>query len=345
MVHETPSREAWHYRPDTGADAFILVPILCSAVIAGALWMTSGAPRASEKSHEIASVEAETAPASTAEALVPWRAAPPAGSMATSTAPPPRRRDGPFTLMPDAPQLRSGPAFISLLGDAVNDKQFWLSNHANDGSFQGGDWKAANVVGSADGMELVVAETGNKAKPYSLSEVQTHGFYGYGRYEVVMRPSKGSGLVSSFFTYTGPYHGDPHDEIDIEFLGADTTAIHLNYYHFGKHGKSAIFQLPFDAAEADHLYAFDWKPEGIFWYVDGRLIYNTLPGDPQVPRTAGKILFSNWTGTKQMQAWHGKPNFGREASAHYSCISYTPLGENTRRCSDVFRAEPLRQGD
>ncbi|MEZ5947370.1 MAG: family 16 glycosylhydrolase [Hyphomonas sp.] len=275
------------------------------------------------------------------------RGASPAASAgkAQSGRPVARRRDGPFTLAPEAPMLRSGPAFISLLGDSLNEKFLWLSNHSNDGSFQGGDWKAANVTMGADGTRLGVVATGDKAKPYSLAEVQTRASYGYGRYEVVMRPSKGSGLVSSFFTYTGPYQGDPHDEIDIEFLGSDTTAIHLNYYHKGKRGQSAIFQLPFDAAEADHLYAFDWKPEGIFWYVDGRLIYNTLPGDPQVPQTAGKIMFSNWTGIPKMQAWHGKPDFGHEASAYYACISFTPLGENTRRCSDVFQAEPLPQGN
>ena len=41
-----------------------------------------------------------------------------------------------------------------------------------------------------------------------------------------MQPGRGSGLVTALFTYTGPYAGDPHDEIDIEFLGKDLTKIH-----------------------------------------------------------------------------------------------------------------------
>lgn len=33
-----------------------------------------------------------------------------------------------------------------------------------------------------------------------------------------MKPTKNTGTVSSFFTYTGPAHGTQWDEIDIEFL-------------------------------------------------------------------------------------------------------------------------------
>jgi endo-1,3-1,4-beta-glycanase ExoK len=115
------------------------------------------------------------------------------------------------------------------------------------------------------------------------------GTYGYGRYETIMRPAKGSGLVSAFFTYTGPYFGKPHDEIDIEFVGKDTSIVELNYFHKGKTGSSARIKLPFDASEQDHLYAFDWKPEGISWYVDGKLIYQTPVNDPHLPKNAGRL--------------------------------------------------------
>lgn len=246
-------------------------------------------------------------------------------------------REGPYTLKTDAPMLASGPGFISLLGNELNTERFYISQHSNSGGFLGGDWVAENVVPTADGVRMDVTPTGNPAKPYALAEVQVKGTYGYGRYEVIMRPAKGSGLVSAFFTYTGEHFGDPHDEIDIEFVGYETDVVELNYFRNGKTGKYAHIKLPFDAAEADHLYAFDWTPEGISWYVDGKLIYKTAEGDPQVPRTPGRIHFSNWTGIPAMQQWHGKPDFGDRGSAYYSCISFTPLGQNTRRCADVYQ--------
>jgi hypothetical protein len=247
-------------------------------------------------------------------------------------------REGPYTLLPDAPMLESGDAFIALMGDGMQPDRYIVSAYANDNkhAFQGGDWNPDNVTFGPDGVRLDVTPTGNPAKPYALGEMQIQGTYGYGRYETIMRPSKGSGLVSAFFTYTGPYFGKPHDEIDIEFLGKDTDIIELNYFHNGKTGNHARIKLPFDASEKDHLYAFDWKPEGISWYVDGKLIYKTPEGDKNLPENPGRIIISNWTGKKEMRQWHGAPDFGDRGSAYYSCLSFTPLGENTRRCSDVF---------
>ncbi len=161
--------------------------------------------------------------------------------------------------------------------------------------------------------------------------------FGYGRYEAIMRPARGSGLVTAFFTYTGPTFGDPHDEIDIEFLGSDTTRIHFNYFRNGERGSAATFDLPFDASRTDRLYAFEWRPDGITWFVENEAIYSTVAGDGKVPVAAGKVIFSAWTGKPYMAAWHGEPDFGAKASARFACISFTPLGETGQRCSDTYK--------
>ncbi|MBU1288408.1 MAG: family 16 glycosylhydrolase [Alphaproteobacteria bacterium] len=232
--------------------------------------------------------------------------------------------------------IPSSPGFISLLGDAQNDAFYYRSDFANPDGHYGGDWSPKNIKQSAEGAALEVHREESRSGPYTGAEMKTVKTYGYGRYEVVMRPSKGSGLVSSFFTYTGSYEGTAHDEIDIEFLGMDTSRVHFNYFRKGKTGASATFDLPFDASEADHLYAFEWSPEGITWFVDGRPYYKTIEGDAFVPRTPGSIIINNWTGKPFMSAWHGKPTFESGAAAHYSCISFSPLGEKTRACSDLF---------
>ena len=62
--------------------------------------------------------------------------------------------------------------------------------------------------------------------------------------------------MTSLFTYTGPAEGTQHDEIDIEFLGNDTTKMQVNYYVNGVGGHEAIINLGFDAAASAHEYAF-----------------------------------------------------------------------------------------
>lgn len=233
-------------------------------------------------------------------------------------------------------KLPSAPGFITLLGDALNDAFFYRSDYSNPTGHYGGDWAHDNIGQSAEGTDLSVRRHISRSGPYTGGEMKTRKTYGYGRYEVVMRPAKGSGLVSSFFTYTGAHDGTPHDEIDIEFLGLDTTRVHFNYYRNGRRGAAATFDLPFDAADEDHLYAFEWTADGITWFVDGEPYYKTVEGDAFVPKTPGSIVFNAWTGKPGMAGWHGKPTFESGASAHYSCVSFSPIGEESRACSDLF---------
>lgn len=230
---------------------------------------------------------------------------------------------------------KSGSAFVTLLGDRMNSATFRSSPTGSEANFIRGIWTPRNVKLNASGATLWLKKS-KKSDLYTQGEMQTRSLYGYGRYEVVMRPAEGSGTVSSFFTYSGPHMGVPHDEIDIEFLGADTTKIHFNYFHRGKHGDATIYDLPFDAAEANHLYSFEWTPDHITWFVDGVPRQITETKDPLIPTYPGKIMFSLWTGIDRVRDWHGTPNFGESTFADYACISFTPLGDTARSCSDIF---------
>ena len=230
----------------------------------------------------------------------------------------------------------NSPGFITLMGLGLNEKFFFPSDSERAQDFYGGRWAANNIHGSASGTQLIVRKDDNPAAPYSMAEFRTHKFFGFGRYEAIMQPAKGSGLVSAFFTYTGPYAGDPHDEIDIEFLGKDTTKVHFNYFRNGRKGNFASFDLPFDAAEAPHLYAFEWTPGGLTWFVDGEAYYHVPANDPRMPRAPGRIYLSTWTGVKPMQQWHGKPTFQSGSATLVSCVSFRPLGFATRSCADVY---------
>lgn len=109
-----------------------------------------------------------------------------------------------------------------------------------------------------------------------------------------MKPIKNDGVVSSFFTYTGPSDNNPWDEIDIEFLGKDTKKVQFNYFTNGIGSHEFIYDLGFDAREEFHVYDFEWRKDSITWYVDGAVVH-TVTED--IPSTSAKIMMNVWPGT------------------------------------------------
>lgn len=284
------------------------------------------APVRSSDPAAIVSVVAQTSPIQASPEFYPW----------VRTSPPLPLPEGlsPWT---EAPKPRSG-GFVTYLNSPLNDAVFNASNHSNGdpSSFYGADWVPENIMARDGGAFLEVKRQLRSGLPYTAAEMQSGETYGYGRYEAVMQPARGSGIVSAFFIYTGPWFGKPHDEIDIEFVGSDTTKVHFNYFRNGQRVKPASFDLPFDAAARPHLYAFDWRPDGITWYVDGEPVYATETGDTQIPVNGGKVMLSAWTGKQSMEAWHGPPLFRDGSGAHFNCVSFTPLGHETLKCSDAY---------
>lgn len=217
-----------------------------------------------------------------------------------------------------------------------SDPVFQPANFDVANSHYGCNWRSENVEQTSSGALLAIHRVSKGSQPCTAAEMQSPGNYSYGRYEVVMRPARGSGTVSSFFTYTGAYFGDPHDEIDIEFLGKDTTKVHFNYFRKGKTGADEVFDLPFDAAEADRLYAFEWTPEGITWFVEGVPYYKTPAQDARLPVAPGRIYMNAWAGEDWIDSWTGPKTYKSGTGAHYSCVSFVPMGETGPSCGDTY---------
>ncbi len=165
---------------------------------------------------------------------------------------------------------------------------------------------------------------------YSGGEFRTNNFYHYGYYETSMKAIKNNGVVSSFFTYTGPSdvvngQKNPWDEIDIEILGKDTTKVQLNYYRDSKGGHETMIDLGFDASQDFHRYGFDWQPDHITWYVDGKEVH-TMWGD--VPRTPSKIMMNVWPGVgyrdkdNDTVAWLNNFDGRTPLTAYYQWVTY-----------------------
>ena len=169
------------------------------------------------------------------------------------------------------------------------------ANGWTNGSMFNVTWRKDNVTFENGKMQLIIDndKTPTGGIPYSGGEFRSKEFYGYGRYEVSMKPIKNDGVVSSFFTYTGPSDSNPWDEIDIEFLGKDTTIVQFNYFTNSKGEHEYIHKLGFDASEDFHTYAFEWHEDKIVWYVDGTEVHRATEN---IPVTESKIMMNAWCG-------------------------------------------------
>ncbi|MFW2489183.1 beta-glucanase [Clostridium chromiireducens] len=205
--------------------------------------------------------------------------------------------------------------------DSANTSSWSKSDGwTNDGMFNC-TWRSSNVNFSNGAMTLTInKDTKGGTKPYAGGEYRSNNTYSYGLYQVNMKPAKNTGIVSSFFTYTGPSDGTPWDEIDIEFLGKDTTKVQFNYYTNGVGNHEHIYNLGFDASTSYHTYAFNWQPTYIAWLVDGKEVYRATNNIPSHP---GKIMMNIWPGTG-VDSWLGSYNGVTPLNAYYDWVSYDP---------------------
>ena len=200
---------------------------------------------------------------------------------------------------------------------------FICSDGWTNGSMFNVSWRKENVRFEDSVMKLFIDRDSGELIdniPYSGAEYRSNDFYGYGRYEVSMKAIKNDGVVSSFFTYTGPSDNNPWDEIDIEILGKDTTKVQFNYFTDSKGNHEFMYDLGFDASEDFHTYAFEWKKDSITWYVDGKEAYTATEN---IPSVKGKIMMNTWCG-KGVDGWLNAFDDSQiPLHAEYRSISYT----------------------
>jgi endo-1,3-1,4-beta-glycanase ExoK len=177
-------------------------------------------------------------------------------------------------------------------------------------------------------MLVLGMEDGGLFESDLCAEVQTTERFGYGLYEARMRGASGSGLVSAFFTYVGPPLGVPeHDEIDFELLGQESREMQLNFYTGGKGGNEKFVDLGFDGGTTFANYAFDWQPDRITWYVNGRKVHE-VTDKRMLPSNPGKIFFSLWSGTNVVNDWLGPFSFpDKPPRVFVDWVAYTAPGE------------------
>ncbi len=235
---------------------------------------------------------------------------------ATSTPTPTATPEPTATPVPDEP----------LFVDFANGKpaNFEEANGWSNGNMFNVTWRKRNVTFKDGKMQLTIDNDKSPMNgiPYSGGEFRTKKFYGFGRYEVNMKAIKNDGVVSSFFTYTGPTDKNPWDEIDIEILGKDTTKVQFNYYTNGIGNHEYLYDLGFDASEDFHTYAFEWYPDKIVWFVDDVEVYTATVN---IPVTKGKIMMNAWCGIGVDSWLKAFDNTNLPLTAEYHWIKFTPF--------------------
>jgi endo-1,3-1,4-beta-glycanase ExoK len=187
-------------------------------------------------------------------------------------------------------------------------------------------WNQANTIFLQGFMKQTVTNVSMAGKKYSCGSYQSRQKFGYGRYQARMKAARGSGVVSGIFTYTGKTDGgDPHDEIDLEFLGRDTTKVQTNYFVNGEGHHEKLIDLGFDAAYGFHTYAFEWRRNSIEWFVDGRSVRKVTRTMGPLPSHPGKIGAFIWA--TNLSEWAGGFTFLEPIATEYDYISYTPLSQ------------------
>ncbi len=203
---------------------------------------------------------------------------------------------------------------------------FSASDGWTNGSMFNVFWRGSNVTFENGKMQLIIDKDSDPQQgiPYSGGEFRSNDFYGYGLYEVSMKAIKNDGVVSSFFTYTGPTDNNPWDEIDVEILGKDTSKVQFNYFTDGQGNHEYLYDLGFDASEDFHTYGFEWHKDRIVWLVDGKEAYTA---DANIPVTEGKIMMNAWCGTGVDSWLNAFTDENVPLTAEYEWVRFTPTDE------------------
>jgi endo-1,3-1,4-beta-glycanase ExoK len=232
--------------------------------------------------------------------------------------------------LPLSSALADGTSFYDPFEKLDIGGRWWTSDGWSNGKHQSCVWASENVQLVDGRLDLLLTDVPRKGHPYSCGELQSHDFYGYGTYEVRMKPAALSpGLVSAFFTYTGSPHHNPHDEIDFEFVAARHNSVDTTY-HANDVGYVESPLLDIDPRAGFNDYAFHWTPDRITWYVNGKVLREVKrSADAEFPTTPSRIYISIWTGTEVLNSWLGPFVYpGAPLVASYEHIAYTKLGDD-----------------
>jgi beta-glucanase (GH16 family) len=139
-----------------------------------------------------------------------------------------------------------------------------------------------------NGMLVIQALKENyETREYTSGSLNTRGKFDqmYGRFEARIKIPFGQGLWPAFWMLSSSGGWPLGGEIDImENIGKEPDIVHGTMHgpgYSGANGIGGLFALPEGRRFADdfHLFAVEWEPDVIRWYVDNTLYRTNTPAD------------------------------------------------------------------
>jgi hypothetical protein len=144
-------------------------------------------------------------------------------------------------------------------------------------------------------------------KNYKGAEVYSNQSYKYGKMEMRMRMAKGSGILSTFFTYKNGSEvtGTFWEEIDIEVFGKNNaTTIQSNIITNNPRKYSEQVHSPgYSMGDDYHTYTLEWTPNYVAWYIDGVLLRKSEGGQVNDLTNTESFRFNLWA--SDIVSWVG----------------------------------------
>lgn len=164
-----------------------------------------------------------------------------------------------------------------------------------------------------------------QAKPYKAAEIYSKQTYKYGRYEMRMKVAKGSGVLSTFFTYKNGSEqpGVFWEEIDLEVFGKNNANSWQSNVIIGTNRPTtkteAVHTYATSLGDSYRTYVLEWTPTYIAWFVDGIEVRRINGGTFVTSLTSPQdIRFNLWAAN--IASWVGA--FSDAILPVYQFVSY-----------------------
>jgi endo-1,3-1,4-beta-glycanase ExoK len=170
-------------------------------------------------------------------------------------------------------------------------------------------FRASLAIYAAGALALQLMATGPaQAKAYKGAEVYSNKSFQYGRMEMRMRMIRGSGLLSTFFTYKNgsELSGALWEEIDVEALGKNDAKAWQSNLHTGNPRVTSeqVHASATSLADDYHTYQVEWTPEYVSWSFDGTEVRRTQGGQASQLTNAHSLRFNVWS--SESSGWAGE---------------------------------------
>lgn len=148
---------------------------------------------------------------------------------------------------------------------------------------------------------LVQLANAQDDKLYKGAELYTKGnTYLYGKIEVRMLAAKGSGILSSFYTFTDTAKDGSEiwEEVDLEIFGksnAQTFQSNIVTDTPGAPNVEEVFDTGIELSKNYHTYTIEWKPNSVTWKIDGVLVRELENGKAKELTDPMSFHFNIWS--------------------------------------------------